>query len=190
MVVVEMLLFAVAHYFTFSHKPYVDPAAAEVPCITACLRMLDVRDVAGDIKEHFVDPIPRPKFRIRRNTQGCHSGEDSPLLRSRSESLLPLPRTPTPSLEGVEAKAAAENCRGPSSDTDITVASGKQTSVKQQQQLSELSYDTLLYSELDSRTEYGLRERMIASAADKMEERTESTTGSSSSEESLQVHQI
>lgn len=77
LVVLEMLVFAIAHYFVFSHKPYVDPAAAEVPCIAACCRMLDVRDVAGDVKRHFVDPIPRPRFRLSiRRGGGSGSGSE------------------------------------------------------------------------------------------------------------------
>ena len=67
-----MLVAAIAHYFVFSHKPFVDPAAAQVPCVTSCLRMLDIRDVYGDVKEHFVDPIPRPKiprFRVGKRSR-------------------------------------------------------------------------------------------------------------------------
>ena len=70
LLVIEMLFFAIAHYFIFSHKPFIDPAAAEVPCIATCFRMLDVRDVAGDVKEHFVDPLPRPKFRSGSSSRG------------------------------------------------------------------------------------------------------------------------
>eukprot|EP00731_Ephydatia_muelleri_P028273 Em0019g1146a len=66
-VCIEMLLFAIAHLFIFSHRPFVDPAAAQVPCITSCLRMLDVRDVYSDVKHHFVDPIPIPNLiRLRK----------------------------------------------------------------------------------------------------------------------------
>ena len=56
-----MLVAAVAFYFIFSHKPYIDPAAAQVPCFASCLRMMDVRDIYGDVKENFVDPIPVPR---------------------------------------------------------------------------------------------------------------------------------
>ena len=63
---IEMLVAAIAHYFVFSHKPFVDRAAAQVPCVTSCLRMLDIRDIYGDVKEHFVDPIPRPKIPMLR----------------------------------------------------------------------------------------------------------------------------
>ena len=85
---IEMLLFAIAHYFVFSHKPYIDPAAAQAPCIHSCLRMLDVRDVAGDMKEHFVDPIPRPNFvRIRRSF-GDKNGESTSGVESENDPLL------------------------------------------------------------------------------------------------------
>lgn len=79
---IEMLLFAIAHYFIFSHKPYIDPAAAQVPCVASCLRMLDVRDVAGDMKEHFVDPIPRPSLPRLGSKQRVSSSEAAPLLTS------------------------------------------------------------------------------------------------------------
>ncbi len=167
LVVVEMVFFAITHYFVFSHKPYIDPAAAQVPCITTCLKMLDVRDVADDVKEHFVDPLPRPKFRTGRGggvsfgsaselekggTGG--SSEESPLLKKKASK-----RT---RLEGVV------------SDDDVTShitvpgGSGK---------LSDLSYDILTYRELDSRTKYGLRARMIANACRGEEERGEGQQG-------------
>ena len=91
---IEMLLFAIAHYFVFSHKPFVDQAAAQAPCIHSCLRMLDVRDVADDMKEHFVDPISRPSFeKIRRRfgdkSDSAASGaesENDPLLKASVSS--------------------------------------------------------------------------------------------------------
>lgn len=94
---IEMLFFAIAHYFVFSHKPYVDPAAAQAPCIHSCFKMLDVSDVAGDVRVHFVDPIsiPRPNFkRIKRSfgeksyeattTTSSIESETEPLLKSNS----------------------------------------------------------------------------------------------------------
>jgi len=90
LVVIEMVFFAVAHYFVFSHKPFVDPAAAQVPCITTCCRMLDIRDVADDFKEHFVDPIPRPRFTSGRGIKDSRGNgdaniisEEAPLLRKQ-----------------------------------------------------------------------------------------------------------
>ena len=55
-----MLGFALAFYKIFSHKPFINPAAAQVPCLNSCLKMLDLRDMYGDVREHFVDPLPLP----------------------------------------------------------------------------------------------------------------------------------
>ena len=47
-----MFLAAIAHYFSFSHKPYVDYAAAHDDCCTSFLSMWDVSDVRQDVVEH------------------------------------------------------------------------------------------------------------------------------------------
>ena len=74
-----MLGFAVAFYYIFSHKPYVDAAAAQVPCITSCFKMLDLRDMYGDVREHFVDPIPLPiPGLVRRYQKKKKKKESSP----------------------------------------------------------------------------------------------------------------
>ncbi len=140
-VVIEMFFFAIAHYFAFSHRPYIDPAAAEVPCISTCFRMLDVRDVADDVREHFVDPIPRPFFRVggRREEE---SAEDSPLLKRRQG-------------EGLESEGNGIN------DSD-----GPHTS----DGIPDLSFDVLSYKELDSKRKYGQRARMIADAGKKLDD--------------------
>ncbi len=155
MVVLEMFLFAVAHYFIFSHTPYVDPAAAQVPCIAACLRMLDIRDVAGDVKEHFVDPLPRPKLHqiIRRNAASSSSNldsdsdkkletdtENSPLLKSRMDR------------RGLSGEKEQDVHIGSSS------AAGYSSSDQQQQLLSERSYDVLSYKDFDNT--YSSRSRL------------------------------
>ena len=64
-----MLIAAVAFYFIFSHKPYIDPAAAQVPCLHSFINMVDVRDIYDDVKENFVDPIPVPRLPGRRSQQ-------------------------------------------------------------------------------------------------------------------------
>ena len=51
LICIEMLVIAIVHYYVFSHKPYVNPEAAQVPCLTSCLKMLDVRDVGTDMRE-------------------------------------------------------------------------------------------------------------------------------------------
>ena len=55
-----MLVFATAFYFVFSHRPYIDPAANQIPCLQSFIEMVDVRDIYGDVRENFVDPIPVP----------------------------------------------------------------------------------------------------------------------------------
>lgn len=147
LVVIEMVLFAVAHYFVFSHKPYIDPAAAQIPCIGTCFSMLDVRDVAGDVKEHFVDPIPRPRFGHPVST------EDSPLLDKQ------------PRPHGIRTAAAARgNLPAIDDDSDATLKAAKATPVTPLE-LSDLSYDVLTYKDLNtSRTRYGQRANMIANA--------------------------
>ena len=160
LVVVEMVFFAIAHIYVFSHKPYIDPAAAQVPCIATCLRMLDIRDVADDVREHFVDPLPRPKFRKGRGGGGVGSGGTSDLERgdtggsSEESPLLGKPVANGTRLKNVISDRG-EAMAGPSAVLPLPDGSGK---------LSDLSYDILTFRELDSTTKYGLRARMIATA--------------------------
>ena len=50
---IEMFLAAIAHYFSFSHKPYVDDAAGNADCWPAFKTMLDVSDVHADVVDHI-----------------------------------------------------------------------------------------------------------------------------------------
>ena len=159
LVVVEMLLFAIAHYFVFSHKPYIDPAAAEVPCIATCLRMLDVRDVAGDVKEHFVDPLPRPRFR-RGAGPPSSGGERASTVSKEDAPLL-----------GKQHLANGHIPNGMRVNTHLTVEAEVPL---EKSTLSSLSYDILTYKELDSRRAmYGVRARMIANACRQLKEEEE-----------------
>ena len=177
-VVVEMLVFALAHYFIFSHKPYVDPAAAQVPFVSACLRMLDVRDVAGDIKEHFVDPIPRPDFRIRRHRQGNHgndsSSENLPLLKAedalnnvdsvllKAEDSVSNGDSPAVRTKAVEYAECSWN------HVEVVAVEGQAANTSQHH-LSETSYDDIGSKEQDDRTECGHPGEMIADNATRMD---------------------
>ena len=79
-----MLVAAISFYFIFSHKPYIDPAATQIPCLQSFIEMVDVRDIYGDVKENFVDPIPIPRLPVRltRERQVNHNDlEMKPLLR-------------------------------------------------------------------------------------------------------------
>lgn len=76
-----MLIAAVGFYFIFSHKPYIDPAATQIPCIQSFIEMIDVRDIYGDVRENFVDPIPVPGLPRRWNRKRPgESQEEIPLI--------------------------------------------------------------------------------------------------------------
>ena len=49
---IEMFLAAIAHYFSFSHIPYVDPDSTDVNCCTSFMSMCDVSDVRDDVVDH------------------------------------------------------------------------------------------------------------------------------------------
>ncbi|EDO47105.1 predicted protein [Nematostella vectensis] len=49
---IEMLLFAVAHYYVFSYKPYLDTSSPPPPCCASLVSMCDVTDVRDDVAEH------------------------------------------------------------------------------------------------------------------------------------------
>lgn len=83
---VEMLIAAIGFYFIFSHKPYVDPAAAQIPCLSSFLSMVDVRDIYGDVKENFVDPLPVPRLPRRIQARNRHM-ESAPLIGNESDNI-------------------------------------------------------------------------------------------------------
>lgn len=100
----EMLVAAIAHYYIFSHKPYIDPAAAHVPCVTSCLRMFDVKDMAEDVKEHFVDPPRRQLSSVKRrfsrkSIQYKELNETAPLLDPYDEEDEQVPGAAEPQTE-------------------------------------------------------------------------------------------
>ncbi|KAK7871631.1 hypothetical protein R5R35_001818 [Gryllus longicercus] len=53
LICIEMFLAAVAHHFSFSYKPYVNPESEQLSCCSAFLAMWDVSDVHRDIREHL-----------------------------------------------------------------------------------------------------------------------------------------
>lgn len=53
LICIEMFLAAVAHHYSFSYKPYVNPELENTTCCSAFLAMLDVSDVQRDIREHL-----------------------------------------------------------------------------------------------------------------------------------------
>ena len=47
-----MFIAAVAHYYVFSHTPFVDPNAPSYPCWASFTAMLDMSDVRQDVTDH------------------------------------------------------------------------------------------------------------------------------------------
>ena len=160
LVVLEMFLFAVAHYFVFSHKPYIDPAAAQVPCIAACLRMLDVRDVAGDVKEHFVDPIPRPKFRHFIRTSAIGSSSSSNM--ETDEEKMSVANTENSPLLKKSSSPALSKGQG-QSNSSKELSSGTK--------FSDRSYEILSYKEWDGKHRCGSRSGTTSPEAEDEQDR-------------------
>ncbi|OQV15313.1 Transmembrane protein 184C [Hypsibius exemplaris] len=52
LVCIEMIFAAVAHHFAFSHKPFIDKQAQQIPFCQSFFHSLDVRDVAADLANH------------------------------------------------------------------------------------------------------------------------------------------
>ena len=47
-----MFIAAVAHYYVFSHTPFVDPDAPSYPCWASFRSMFDMSDVRQDVTDH------------------------------------------------------------------------------------------------------------------------------------------
>ena len=47
-----MFLAAVAHYYVFSHTPFVDPDSPSYPCWASFTSMFDISDVRQDMSNH------------------------------------------------------------------------------------------------------------------------------------------
>ncbi|CAL8072436.1 unnamed protein product [Calicophoron daubneyi] len=50
---IEMFIAALAHHFSFSYQPYVDPDAPEMNCCASCWYMWNVSDMRRDVCEHI-----------------------------------------------------------------------------------------------------------------------------------------
>ncbi len=47
-----MFFAALAHYYSFSHKPYIDPMAEQTDCCQSFIHMWDISDIRQDVREH------------------------------------------------------------------------------------------------------------------------------------------
>lgn len=85
LICIEMFLAAIAHYFAFSYRPYVDLAAAQVPCCSSFLSMWDVSDVTQDVSEH-IRHVGNKVKRTVTNRKKLPSSEHQWLLDSKDHS--------------------------------------------------------------------------------------------------------
>ncbi|PAA49046.1 hypothetical protein BOX15_Mlig005766g1 [Macrostomum lignano] len=95
---VEMFLAALAHYFSFSHKPYVDPGAPSQNCCRSFLSMWDVSDVGQDFVEHINHVSNSVRSTLPSRRSGASGGGDGasprrserrPLLEAAGEDFEP-----------------------------------------------------------------------------------------------------
>ncbi|XP_064481700.1 transmembrane protein 184C-like [Ornithodoros turicata] len=80
LICIEMFVAAVAHYFAFSHVPYVDPNARQVPCCFSFMAMWDISDVTQDVSDHIRHVGATVKSTVQRKP--AYPGEQRHLLGS------------------------------------------------------------------------------------------------------------
>ncbi|KAI5733833.1 hypothetical protein M8J76_016556 [Diaphorina citri] len=85
LICIEMFLAAVAHHYSFSHLPFVDPHHKDISYLSAVSAMWDVSDVGQDIREHFVFYGTSLSRRMGRGSS--RSDEKSPLVNTASDSV-------------------------------------------------------------------------------------------------------
>ncbi|RUS84043.1 hypothetical protein EGW08_008221 [Elysia chlorotica] len=83
---IEMFLAAIAHYYSFSHKPFVNLAAEQQNCCTSFLLMWDVRDVGEDVVEHarYIGRGMHKTISRGARLAGIRGEERTPLLSERN----------------------------------------------------------------------------------------------------------
>lgn len=87
---IEMFLAALAHYFSFSHKPYIDQAAGNADCWLSFKTMWDVSDVRDDVVDHLHAVSKQASGMVHpfmvQGTASSHSEERTPLLQEPSSA--------------------------------------------------------------------------------------------------------
>ncbi|XP_015747983.1 PREDICTED: transmembrane protein 184C-like [Acropora digitifera] len=85
-VCIEMFIFAIAHYYVFSHDPYIDRCSPPPPCCASFVSMWDVSDVRDDLVQHVQSVGNTVKGTVVRNkrkieaTGALQDPEETPLL--------------------------------------------------------------------------------------------------------------
>ncbi|KAK7476950.1 hypothetical protein BaRGS_00031809 [Batillaria attramentaria] len=103
LICIEMFLAAIAHYYSFSHRPYIDMAADQRNCCESFFSMWDVRDVRDDVMDH-ARYISKGVQKLSRGKLNSGTSERTPLLaspdtpvmvnRDSSSALTSTPSTP------------------------------------------------------------------------------------------------
>lgn len=91
LICIEMFLAAIAHYYSFSHRPYMDMAADHGNCCESFVTMWDVRDVRDDVIDHARYISHSVKKTLSRNKLSTTSTECTPLLASPDSSVMSNP---------------------------------------------------------------------------------------------------
>ncbi|XP_044175007.1 transmembrane protein 184C-like [Acropora millepora] len=91
-VCIEMFVFAIAHYYVFSHDPYIDRCSPPPPCCASFVSMWDVSDVRDDLVQHVQSVGNTVKGTVVRNkrkieaTGALQDPEETPLLSNEISS--------------------------------------------------------------------------------------------------------
>ena len=85
-----MFLAAIAHYYAFSYKPFVDQSSPPPPCCASFCASWDVSDVRDDMVEHVRNVGKTVKGTIVRNNRrsvgGSFGSEETSLLETTLHS--------------------------------------------------------------------------------------------------------
>ncbi|BFZ14778.1 hypothetical protein BsWGS_17817 [Bradybaena similaris] len=82
---IEMFLAALAHYISFSHKPFVNMAAEQQNCCISFVSMWNVKDITDDVREHalFIGQGMKKTLSKGKDLVIKGSTEKTPLLAAR-----------------------------------------------------------------------------------------------------------
>lgn len=84
LICIEMFVAAIAHYFAFSHVPYVNPNARSIPCCLSFVAMCDISDVTQDVTNHIRHVGATVKSTVQRKP--AYPGEQRHLLDTFADS--------------------------------------------------------------------------------------------------------
>ncbi|XP_061163938.1 transmembrane protein 184C-like [Saccostrea echinata] len=79
LICIEMFLAAIAHYYSFSHKPFISSENENVSCFSSFLSMWDVSDMKDDVIEH-VKVISKTMKKTISKSKMKSDNERTPLL--------------------------------------------------------------------------------------------------------------